>query len=119
MQLKLCDALAKLGVGIPIFQAPIGGIASAELAAEVSNAGGVGNLACTWLSPSKLEQLIEKVRAQTSKPFGANFVLDFPIEEQLNVALPLQVVRYEGERMLGRHNLSSKGWEGPRGLEIG
>src|ERR1700722_2337592 len=32
----------------PVFQAPIGSIASPELAAAVSNASGLGHPACTW-----------------------------------------------------------------------
>ncbi len=71
----------------PIFQASIGSVASPELAAATSNAGGLGHLACTWRSPLQLHQLFGKMSLLTDKPWGANFVLDFPIEEQLSVAL--------------------------------
>jgi nitronate monooxygenase len=71
----------------PIFQAPIGGIASPELAAAVSNAGAVGHLACTWRTSAQLDILFRKMLALTDRPYGANFVLDFPIEEQLDAAL--------------------------------
>ena len=47
-----------LGLDVPIFQAPIGGIASAELAAAVAKAGGLGHLACTWRSHEQLDQLV-------------------------------------------------------------
>jgi nitronate monooxygenase len=79
--------LASLELEFPIFQAPIGSVASPELASAVSNAGGLGHLACTWRSPEQLKTLFERMRALTRRPYGANFVLDFPIEERLAVAL--------------------------------
>jgi NAD(P)H-dependent flavin oxidoreductase YrpB (nitropropane dioxygenase family) len=77
----------RFGIELPIFQAPIGSIASPDLAAAVCNAGGVGHLACTWRSPEQLEQMFAATKAQTRKPFGANFVIGFPIEERLARAL--------------------------------
>jgi nitronate monooxygenase len=79
--------LASLELDYPIFQAPIGSVASPELASAVSNAGGLGHLACTWRSPEQLKTLFERMRVLTRRPYGANFVLDFPIEERLGVAL--------------------------------
>ena len=58
----------KLGFRFPIFQAPIGSIASPELAAAVSEAGGVGHLACTWRSPEQLEVVFRRVRGLTKGP---------------------------------------------------
>src|ERR1022692_1008815 len=81
------DPLRSLDLVHPIFQAPIGGIASAELAAAVSDAGGLGHLACTWRSPDQLKALFATMDRLTRKPYGANFVLDFPIEDRLDVAL--------------------------------
>lgn len=80
-------SLASLELEHPIFQAPIGSVASAELASAVSNAGGLGHLACTWRSPEQLNSLFGKMRTLTARPYGANFVLDFPIEDRLAVAL--------------------------------
>lgn len=79
--------LRDLELEFPIFQAPIGSVASPELAGAVSNAGGLGHLACTWRSPEQLAALFERMRQVTVKPYGANFVLDFPIDERLAVAL--------------------------------
>ncbi len=81
------DVFSQLGIDKPIFQAPIGSVASPEMAAAVSEAGGVGHLACTWRSPEQLDRLFGKMRKLTRRPYGANFVLDFPIEDQLAVAL--------------------------------
>jgi|SRR5450432_182313 nitronate monooxygenase len=79
--------LASLDLAHPIFQAPIGSVASAELASAVSNAGGLGHLACTWRSVEQLRILFDRMRTLTARPYGANFVLDFPIEDRLAVAL--------------------------------
>jgi nitronate monooxygenase len=83
----ISNPLASLGLEFPIFQAPIGSVASPELASAVSNAGGLGHLACTWRRPEQLRALFERMRALTMRPYGANFVLDFPIDEGLAVAL--------------------------------
>lgn len=85
--MALLGPLKVLDLAFPVFQAPIGSIASPELAAAVSNAGGLGHLACTWRTPDQLHALFTAMDTLTRKPYGANFVLDFPIEDQLDVAL--------------------------------
>ena len=76
-----------MGVDLPICQAPIGSLASPELAAAVANAGALGHVACTWREVAELAPFLRRVRALTSRAFGANFVLDFPIADRLAVAL--------------------------------
>ncbi len=68
---------ASLGLRYPIFQAPVGSMAGPELAAAVSQAGGMGALALTWTSPQDATRLIETIRAKTERPFQVNFVLAF------------------------------------------
>ena len=85
--MHLHPTLQRLGIRKPIFQAPIGGVASPELAAAVSEAGGFGQLACTWRSVEQLDALFRRMASLTSRPYGVNFVLDFPIEAKLEVAL--------------------------------
>jgi nitronate monooxygenase len=70
-----------------VFQAPIGSIASPDLAAAVCNAGGIGHLACTWRTGGELRTDIRKVKASTRRPFGVNFVLGFSFEDNLALAL--------------------------------
>ena len=48
---------------------------TAELAAAVSNAGGLGVLGGTGYSPRRLREEIEKVRTLTNKPFGVDLLL--------------------------------------------
>ncbi len=81
------DAFVRLRLKHPVFQAPIGSIASSELVAAVSNAGGLGHFACTWRSPENLRDLFANMKTLTDRPYGANFVMGFPIEERLEVAL--------------------------------
>lgn len=66
-----------LGLRLPIFQAPVGSVAGPELAAAVSQAGGLGALALTWTSPDDARRLIAEVRAKTDRPVRANFVRVF------------------------------------------
>jgi nitronate monooxygenase len=66
----------QLGVKYPILNAPMGGgIAGPELAAAVSNAGGLGTLGLTGLPASFLGEQIRRTRALTSKPFLANLII--------------------------------------------
>jgi nitronate monooxygenase len=63
----------------PIVQAPMaGGTDTPEMAAAVSEAGGLGSLGCGYLSPEAIATAIARVRALTSKPFAVNlFALDY------------------------------------------
>lgn len=85
--MQISDPFRHLDLKVPIFQAPIGSIASPEVAAATSNAGGLGHVACTWRTLEQLRQLFAKMNVLTKRPWGANFVLDFPIEERLFLAL--------------------------------
>lgn len=68
-----------LNLKYPILQAPIGSIASTNLAATVSNAGGMGSLALTWTAPDVAAQQLRDLRDQTTNLFFVNFVLGFPL----------------------------------------
>lgn len=69
----LCDAL---DITYPIVQAPIGGLTNPELAAAVSNAGGLGTLAVTWHEPEAAAAEIDATRELTDRPFAVNLVID-------------------------------------------
>ena len=65
----------RLGIEHPVFQAGMGWVALAELAAAVSEAGGLGVIgAGTNMVPSELLQQIRRVRSLTDKPFGADIL---------------------------------------------
>jgi NADH:quinone reductase (non-electrogenic) len=73
----LNTAITKLlGIQYPIVQGGMQWVARAELAAAVSNAGGLGILsALTQPSPEALAQEIERTRALTTRPFGVNLTI--------------------------------------------
>ena len=77
----------RLGIEVPIIQAPMGGAVGPALAAAVSNAGGLGTLALWGADVSRLRQLVRETRALTTKPFAVNLNLEFPQEERLDACL--------------------------------
>ncbi|TZG25932.1 NAD(P)H-dependent flavin oxidoreductase [Sphingomonas montanisoli] len=65
-----------LGIEHPIVQGGMMWVGRAELAAAVSNAGGLGILtALTQPTPDDLRREIERCRTMTDKPFGVNVTL--------------------------------------------
>lgn len=80
-----------LGIELPIIQGGLAYLAYAELAAAVSNAGGLGQITAMSLSsPEDLASEIDKVRSMTSSPFGVNFAIGNhgkPYEEFVQVVL--------------------------------
>lgn len=65
--------LRRLGVENPIFLAPMGGgPGTPELAAAVSNVGGLGALAVSYLTPDQIIETIRATRALTNKPLNVN-----------------------------------------------
>lgn len=75
------------GIRFPIVQAPMGGASCPELAAAVSEAGGLGMLALSWHSTEAVRAEIRNTRALTKQPLGVNLVLAFPQEDRLAVCL--------------------------------
>ena len=88
MKTTLCT---RVGIEVPIIQAPMGGAVGPALASAVSNAGGLGMLALWYAEPEDLRKQIRETRALTSKPFGVNLNLDFPQDERLEVCLAEKV----------------------------
>ncbi|MGH8237883.1 MAG: NAD(P)H-dependent flavin oxidoreductase, partial [Steroidobacteraceae bacterium] len=65
-----------LGIEYPIIQGGMQWVGYAELAAAVSNAGGLGILtALTQPTPDDLRREIERCRGMTDKPFGVNLTI--------------------------------------------
>jgi nitronate monooxygenase len=89
----LCDVL---GIDHPIVQAPIGSATRPELAAAVSEAGGLGTVAVTWRPPETAAEFVDRTRELTDAPFGVNIVLDseakeVPTEDHLDAVLGADV----------------------------
>jgi enoyl-[acyl-carrier protein] reductase II len=79
----LCDLL---GIEQPIVQGGMAWAATAELAAAVSNAGGLGIVGAGNLSADEVREQLRLTRALTDRPFGANVPLFAPgVEDRLQV----------------------------------
>lgn len=82
-----------LGIRYPIIQGGMMWVGRAELAAAVSNAGGLGVLtALTQPTPEALAEEIARCRSLTDKPFGVNLTIlpaakPPPYEQYLDAAL--------------------------------
>lgn len=64
--------LRKLGIELPIIQAPMAGVSTPEMAAEVSNAGGLGSIGVGSVDAETTRQMIADVRSRTERPFNVN-----------------------------------------------
>ncbi len=67
----LCDLLE---IEVPFVQAGMGYVARGELAAAVSEAGGLGVIGAASLSPDGLRREIHKLRALTDRPFAVDIL---------------------------------------------
>lgn len=82
-----------LGIRYPIVQGGMMWVGRAELAAAVSNAGGLGMLtALTQPTPDALAEEIQRCRGMTDQPFGVNLTIlpsanPPPYEAYLNVII--------------------------------
>lgn len=87
---RVCDVL---GIEHPIFNAPMSGTATGQLAAAVSIAGGFGMIGGTSDGGADwLREQIHLVRSLTDRPFGVGFISSFPGTDQLvEVALSERV----------------------------
>lgn len=84
-----------LNIKYPIIQGGLAHLAYSELAAAVSNAGGLGQITAMSLpNPDRLREEIRKVRSLTDKPFGVNFAIGQhgrPFTDFLQVAVEEEV----------------------------
>lgn len=72
-------------------QAPIGPASTPALVSAVCAAGGLGTLAASWTSPSRLRAQIHELQGLTDRPFCVNLVLAFDQRERLEVLVEEQV----------------------------
>lgn len=72
---KICRLL---GIEYPILQGGMAWVATAELAAAVSNAGGLGIIGAAHMPADVLRDEIRRTKAGTDKPYGVNIMLRSP-----------------------------------------
>lgn len=80
-----------LGIKYPIFQGAMAQISKYQLAAAVSNAGGLGIIASGGMSAEQLQEEIQNCKKLTAKPFAVNLMLMAP-----NIPELIQVIVDEG-----------------------
>lgn len=68
----------RLGIALPILQAPMAGAQGSELAIAVARAGGLGALPCAMLSPEAMAEELGAIRAATEAPINVNFFCHVP-----------------------------------------
>jgi nitronate monooxygenase len=64
--------LERLGIRVPIFQAPMAGVSTPALAAAVSNAGALGGIAVGASDAAGARAMIGELRGATARPFNVN-----------------------------------------------
>lgn len=80
MKTRLCELL---GIEYPIIQGGMAWVATAELAAAVSNGGGIGIIAAGGAPGEVVREQIKKARELTDKPFGVNVMLMSPFADEV------------------------------------
>ncbi len=67
------DIRSLFGIDFPVVQAPMAGAQAGELAAAVSESGGLGSLPCAMLTPEAMAKELDLIRARTRRPVNVNF----------------------------------------------
>ena len=81
-----------LGIRYPIVQAGMArGYTGAELAAAVSDAGGLGVLGCLNRPVDEVVAEVRRIRSLTDRPFGVNFVVQHMDRDGFDACLAARV----------------------------
>jgi enoyl-[acyl-carrier protein] reductase II len=80
LKTAICDLF---GIKYPIIQGGMAHVATAELVAAVSDAGGLGIIGAGAAEAGWVREQIHLTRKQTDKPFGVNILLISPFAEQV------------------------------------
>ena len=80
-----------LGIDHPVVLGGMGsGATGHALVSAVSNAGGLGIMSATWLSPADQQAEVAAIRSRSDRPFGLNHLLCFAHEERFDASLELR-----------------------------
>ncbi len=72
-----CPLAERLGIALPIIQAPMAGVQGSALALAVMQAGGLGSLPAAALTPELLRAELARLR-QAGRPYNVNFFCHTP-----------------------------------------
>src|SRR5690606_21924912 len=73
------DVIARLGMQVPVIQAPMAGVSTPALAAAVSNAGGLGSLGLAAMTPEQAAEAMAETRRLTARSYGVNLFCHQPL----------------------------------------
>lgn len=90
-----------LNIRYPIIQAGMAGQTTPELVAAVSNAGGLGILGATRMTPEKLLDAVKKIKTLTTKPYGVNLWLGPPERNDQDMTSVQQFLDQKFRKPLG------------------
>ncbi|MGH7843001.1 MAG: NAD(P)H-dependent flavin oxidoreductase [Candidatus Binataceae bacterium] len=93
LKTKICELF---GIAYPIISAGMGGVALAELAAAVSEAGGLGTVGLAAFGREAMHNEIAAARRRTTKPLAANLIIPFlrPGIVEAVLQTPIQVLTF-------------------------
>ncbi len=90
--------LDTLNLTYPIIQAPMAGATTPELAATVSNFGGLGSLGSGMTAPNVLTSQIDTIKSLTDRPFMINLMVLSEYESSIfDTAIPAWLSEYYQE----------------------
>ncbi len=92
MRTEICDLL---GIEYPIIQGGMAWVAESNLAAAVSEAGGLGLIGAASAPAEWVREQIQEVKKRTDKPFGVNIMLMSPYADEV-----AKVVAEEGVKVV-------------------
>jgi nitronate monooxygenase len=72
--------IERLAVDYPIIQAPMAGVSTPQMAAAVSNAGGLGSLGLGASTAAQARKMMEEARALTGRSLNANVFCHVPAQ---------------------------------------
>src|SRR6516225_6747268 len=77
----MSNFLKRIGITLPIIQAPMAGISTPAMAAAVSNAGALGSIGVGAVDANTARGMIADLRAATDRPFNVNVFCHRPPSE--------------------------------------
>ena len=74
----MASLLERIGMAVPIIQAPMAGTSTPQMAAAVTNAGGLGSIGVGAVNAAGARTMIDAVRATTNGAFNVNVFCHAP-----------------------------------------
>jgi enoyl-[acyl-carrier protein] reductase II len=87
MKTRLTDVLQ---IEHPVMLAGMGGVSYHQLAAAVSDAGGIGTLGASTMGPDDMAAEMRAVREHTDKPFGVDLLTALPDQMMANIEIVIR-----------------------------